>query len=106
MTTHELLLSDLAVISFTEICTASGLSAEEFEELIELGTCEPCRQEGGERFFPASTIELARTARQLRVDFELPLAGVALVLAYRDRIRELEERLRELECRLPAGLRD
>lgn len=106
MTTRELLLSDFAVISFTEICTASGLSAEEFEELIELGTCEPCRQEGGERFFPASTIELARAARQLRIGFELPVAAVALVLAYRDRIRELEERLRELECRLPAGLRD
>jgi chaperone modulatory protein CbpM len=106
MTTRELLLDEFAVVSFTEVVTASGLSAAEFDELIELGTCEPCRLEGGERFFPASTIDLARTARQLHIDFELPLVGVALVLAYRDRIRELEERLRQLECQLPTGLRD
>jgi chaperone modulatory protein CbpM len=97
MTTRELLLDEFAVVSFVEVVTASGLSAADFDELI---------LEGGERFFPASTIDLARAARQLRIDFELPLTGVALVLAYRDRIRELEERLRQLECQLPTGLRD
>ena len=106
MTSHELLLTEFAVVSFGEIVAASGLSADELDELIELGMCEPCRQEGGERFFPASAIDLARAARRLRVDFELPLAGVALVLAYRDRIRELEERLRQLECQLPTQPRE
>lgn len=106
MPTREMLLSEFAVVSFAEVVSASGLSAAEFEELIELGTCEPCHREGTERFFPASTIDLARAARQLRIDFELPLAGVALVLAYRDRIHELEERLRQLECQLPTGLRE
>lgn len=106
MSTRELLLSEFAVVSSSEIVSASGLSADEFDELIELGMCQPCREEGGERFFPASAIDLARAARRLRIDFDLSLAGVALVLAYRDRIRELEERLRQLECQLPTQPRD
>jgi len=106
MTTHELLLSQFATVSFGEVVTASGLSADELSELVELGACEPCHREGSEVYFPASAIEAARLANRLRSDFEMPLAGVALLLAYRERIRELEEKLLELECRLPSRIRD
>jgi MerR HTH family regulatory protein len=106
MTLREMLLNESAVVSFSEIVTASGLSAEELNELIELGMCEPCGTEGTQPLFAANAIELARAARRLQIDFELPLAGVALVLAYRSRIRELEERLQLLECQLPGRAPD
>lgn len=106
MTPQELLLDEFATVSFSEIVTASGFSEEELNELIELGVLEPCRQGEADRIFSARAIELARGARRLQIEFELPLAGVALVLAYHERIRELEQRLRRLECQLPGGARD
>lgn len=106
MVPREMSLNELTVVSFSEIVAASGLSAEELNELIELGLCEPCGTEGAQPLFAADAIELARAARRLQVDFELPLAGVALVLAYRSRIRELKERLRLLEWQLSGRGRD
>jgi MerR HTH family regulatory protein len=106
VTPHEILLNEFTLVSFSEIVAASGLSAEELNELIELGLCEPCGTEGTQPLFAANAIELARAARRLQIDFELPLAGVALVLAYRERIRELKERLRLLEWQLSGRARD
>jgi chaperone modulatory protein CbpM len=106
MTPRELLLNEFAMVSFSEIVTASGLSIDELNELIELGMFEPSGAQGAEPIFPARAIELARVARRLQIDFELPLAGVALALAYRERIRELEERLHRLECQVPGHTRD
>jgi len=105
MTSPELLLSEFAVVSLNEIASSTGFSARKIEELIELGVLEPCGQQGAEAVFPARCIELARAARRLQRDFELPLAGAALALAYRERIRELEDRLRLLECLLPRHVR-
>jgi chaperone modulatory protein CbpM len=51
--------------------------------------------------FSAVSITVARTARRLRDDFELEPHGVAVLLAYLDRIRELEAQLRALQARLP-----
>lgn len=41
-----------------------------------------------------------RGAARLKRDFDLNPAGLALALTYLERIRELEARLRRLECRL------
>jgi len=43
----------------------------------------------------------ARRAARLRDDFGLDASGMALALAYLERIEELERRLREPECLLP-----
>lgn len=99
--TDEPLLNELTVVSLTEVVSASGLSTREIEELVELGVLEPRPEKGAEPVFAAHAVELARLARRLQLDFELPLAGAALVLAYRERMRELEARLRALECLLP-----
>lgn len=105
MTPQELPLDEFAFVSLHEIIESSGFSAEEIEELIALGVFEPQPQTGGAMFL-ARSIELARVARRLQRDFELPLAGVALALAYRERIRALEARLRVLECLLPGHARE
>jgi len=86
-------------VTLADLTRASGLSGNEVRELVDLGAFEPQRQ-AGEWLFAAHCIELARAARRLQDDFELPLAGVALALTYLERIRELENRVRELECQL------
>lgn len=106
MTRQELVLDEFTVVSFSDIVTASGFNADELNELIELGIFEPCERKGPEPVFYARAIGLARAARRLQLDFELPLRGVALALAYRERIRELQEQLRRLECMLPGRGRD
>ncbi|HEY8553008.1 MAG TPA: chaperone modulator CbpM [Burkholderiales bacterium] len=105
MAADELLLSELLYVSVSEVAAASGLSVEDIGELIDLGALEPAPHAGAEVSLPARAIEAARAVRQLQRDFELPLAGAALVLAYRERIRELEERLRLLECLVPEAAR-
>jgi chaperone modulatory protein CbpM len=77
----------------------SGLAPEELVELIEFGALEPVA--GGEpRRFASRAIVQVRRAARLRDDFGLNPPGMALALAYLERIDELERRLRELECQL------
>ena len=100
MTESEQLLNELSLISLSELVVCSGFSTMEIRELVTLGVFEP--QAGdNEWMFEARCIELARAARRLLNDFELSLSGLALVLAYRERVGELERRLHMLECQLP-----
>jgi hypothetical protein len=105
MTPQELLLNEFTLVSVTDIAASSGLSPTEIEELVDLGVFEPRAHDATRSLFSARCIELARAARRLQLDFELPLAGVALALTYRERIRELEERLHRIEAQLPGRLR-
>jgi len=88
------------LIVLVEFESASGLTRAEIVELVDYGVFEPQGPGPQEWAFPASSLPLARAAARLRADFELSAASLALVLAYRERIDELERRIRELECRL------
>jgi chaperone modulatory protein CbpM len=79
----------------------SGLSEGELQQLIDCGALAPFSGGSGEHVFSVHSITVARTARRLRDDFELEPHGVAVLLAYLDRIRELEAQLRALQARLP-----
>jgi chaperone modulatory protein CbpM len=79
----------------------SGLSEDELVHLIDCGALAPFAEASGQRVFSVHSITVARTARRLRDDFELEPHGVAVLLAYLDRIRELEAQLRALRARLP-----
>ena len=84
-----------------ELAELSGLSEAEVLELVEYGALTPADDTAGQWVFSVWSITVARSARRLREDYELEPHGVALVLAYLDRIRELEAKLRALEARLP-----
>ena len=92
---------DYELIVFAEFESASGLTRAEIVELVEHGVFAPAGKAVEEWAFPESALALARVAAQLRSGFELPPASLALLLAYRERMLELERRVRELECRLP-----
>ncbi len=95
------LLAAHARIALAELETGSGLSRTEIVVLVEYGAFAPQGAVPEQWTFPASALALARAAARLRADFELELDSLALVLAYLERVRELEQRVRELECRLP-----
>jgi len=84
-----------------EFCDLSGLSEAELRELVDYGALAPADVATGQWVFSARSITVARTARRLREEFELEPHGITMVLAYLDRIRELEQALRELRAQLP-----
>lgn len=90
---HPLALADLADLS--------GLTEAEVLELVDYGALSPAGPTGGACVFSARSITIARTAYRLREEFELDAHGIALLLSCLDRIRDLEERLRALQARLP-----
>jgi len=92
-------LDDATEVDLDELAQASGLARELIAELVEFGVFEPQQITGGWRF-SARCILKARQAARLRRDFELDTTGIALALAYLDRIETLEARLRRLECEL------
>jgi chaperone modulatory protein CbpM len=96
-----MLLAAHARIALAELESASGLSRAEIVALVEYGAFAPEDPAAEQWTFPASSLVLARTAARLRADFELAPDSLALVLAYVERVHELERLVRELECRLP-----
>jgi len=92
---------DYDLIRFTEFESASGLTRVEIVELVEHGVFVPAGKTVDEWAFHESALAVARVAARLRADFDLPPESLALLLAYRERMLELEQRVRELECLLP-----
>ena len=93
------LLDDDTTIALEDLLAASGLARAEVLELVEFGVFQPTA--AGDRWlFSSRSIVQARRAARLRDDFGLNPPGMALALAYLERIDELERRLRELECQL------
>jgi chaperone modulatory protein CbpM len=87
-------------IGLEELLRASGLDRDEVAELVAYGVFET-QGESHAWTFTSRSIVLARRAARLRSDFGLNTPGMALALAYLERIDALERRIRELECGLP-----
>ena len=79
----------------------AGLTEAELLELVDCGALTPAEGTPGQWVFGMRSLTVARAARRLREDFELEPHGVALLLAFIDRIRQLEAELRLLQARLP-----
>jgi chaperone modulatory protein CbpM len=92
-------LDEQTTVALEELLAVSRLAHEELLELVELGALEPVVAGEAWRFSARAIVEARRAAR-LRDDFGLNPPGMALALAYLERIDDLERRLRELECQL------
>jgi hypothetical protein len=88
-------------LPLAELALRSGLTELEVGELVECGVLVPDDATEGVRLFGWRSITVARLARRFRDDFELEPHGVAVLLRFAERIRELEQELRELRARLP-----
>jgi chaperone modulatory protein CbpM len=86
-------------IGLDELLRASGLARDEVDELVAYGVFQ-AYGDAHDWTFASQSIVLARRAARLRTDFGLNASGMALALAYLERIEALERRIRELECGL------
>jgi chaperone modulatory protein CbpM len=89
-------------LSVTELCDLSGLSESELRVLVDFGAIAPTDPEARDWTFRADRLVVARSASRLRKDFELDPQGLALAVALLERVRDLEEELRELRARIPG----
>jgi chaperone modulatory protein CbpM len=88
-------------LRLSELADLADLTEAELVALVDCGALTAVEGPAGERVFGLRALTVARTARRLREDFELEPHGVALLLAFIDRIRVLEAQLRELQARIP-----
>ena len=89
-------------LSLAQLCELSGLSETELRELVECGALAPADSGAREWTFSADRLVVARSAFRLRKDFDLDAQGLALAVALLERVRDLEEQLRDLRARLPG----
>jgi chaperone modulatory protein CbpM len=87
------------VCSAKNLVEISGLSSEEFEELVDVGVIEPVDETAQERSFHVRYVVTANTARRLRDDFDLDINGVALAMTLMKRINSLHEELLAVKAR-------
>lgn len=88
-------------VSLSALVQTSGLRDDEVHELVEYGVLVPLDAAAKSWDFPADQLGIARTARRLRDDFDLGAQGLAVALTLLERVRDLEERLRQLDAQLP-----
>jgi len=102
---HATWLHEHYEFSLAELCELSGLSEAELRELVDYGVLAPIDPDARHWSFSADRLIVARSARRLRRDFDLDPHGVALVVTLLERVRELEEALRDLRAKLPRRQR-
>lgn len=90
-------------LTLAELCDLSGLSESELRVLVDFGAIAPADPDAREWTFTSDRLIVARSASRLRKDFDLDPQGLALAVALLERVRDLEEQLRDLRARLPGG---
>ena len=92
-------------LSLAELCELSGLREAELRGLVEHGAISPIDPAARDWTFGADRLVVARSAYRLRRDFDLDSQALALAVALLERVRDLENELRDLRARIPGGLR-
>lgn len=91
-----------ATISLSELAECCGLTVLELNELVDYQALAPLDAAAPERVFSAEWVGPLRTAARLRLDFDLDVFTLAMVLSQMDRIAQLERQVQSLQARLPA----
>ena len=89
-------------LSLEKLAELSTLSVDELQELIEYGALVPIPSPTQVQAFSADWVRLLRSACDLRVDFDLDLFTVAMVLGYLQRIDSLARQVQTLSAELAA----
>ena len=90
-----------AHLTLSELADRAGLSEAEVVELVGYGAFAPADAGATQWRFSVRSVTIARTARRLGEEHALEPHGVALVLAYLERIHDLEAELRAVRVLLP-----
>ena len=91
------------VLTLSELARVSALSAAELLELVDYGALVPLAPAPQEPLFSAHCVTPLRSASKLRLDYDLDLFTVAILMGYFHQIETLEGQLRSLQARLSAA---
>ena len=89
-------------VSAAELSRVCAIDADEVDELVQYGALAPLAQREPvpqEPRFSADCVVPLRAACKLRIDYDLDLFTVALLMGYLNRIDALEHQLQSLHAR-------
>ena len=95
----------LETVTLTELSHCCGMTEAELDELVEYCALLPVSQTAPVRAFSAQWVVPLRNAAKLRVDFDLDMFTVAILLDNLTRIEVLERQVHSLQALLPPDLR-
>ena len=90
-----------ATMPMAELSACCGLSPAELNELIEYAALPSLNATGAAQVFSAQWVVPLRTLAKLRVEYDLEIFSLAIVLGHLDRIAQLELQVRSLQAQLP-----
>lgn len=93
-------------ITLDELSECCGLSTAELDELVDYNALVPLPDSAPERAFSAHWVVPLRTASQMRIDFDLDLFTVAILLGKLIQIELLERQVQSLQALVPEHMRD
>jgi chaperone modulatory protein CbpM len=99
------LLDSGETVTLAELSLFCEMSEAELDELVDYCALVPFFTPTQERVFSAEWVVPLCTVRKLRLDFDLDLFTVAMLLGNLKRIEALERQVERLEALLPAQLR-
>lgn len=94
-----------SLLPIEELARAAGLHIRLVEQLVEYGVVEPAPGSDSPILFPVSAIDRLRCAGRLRRELGVNLAGAAVIVEMRERLRSMRaelERFRRVERALNA----
>ncbi len=98
------ILDATETITLPELAQCCGMSLAELDELVDYNALVPLPNAAPERAFSAHWVAPLRSASKLRLDFDLDLFTVAILLGQLVQIELLQRQLMSLQARLPAHL--
>ncbi len=99
------ILDTTETITLPELAQCCGLSPAELDELVDYNALVPLPDAAPERSFSARWVAPLRSASRLRLDFDLDLFTVAILLGQLVQIELLQRQLASLQALLPAHVR-
>ncbi|MDD2881048.1 MAG: chaperone modulator CbpM [Rhodoferax sp.] len=91
-------------VTLYELAECCGLSAAELDELVDYNALVPLTS-APERAFSAQWVVPLRKAAKMRVDFDLDVFTVAILLGQLIQIELLERQVQSLQALVPANVR-
>lgn len=101
--TDAVWLDEQHEVSIDELAQLSGLTMAELQELIDNGALVPVRPEKRPLTFRSTYIVSVKSVSRLRDAFELDTSTLSLTLILLDRIRLLQDQLKQAAATAKSG---
>jgi chaperone modulatory protein CbpM len=99
--TEAVWLTEDTQFSLAQLAELAGIPESEVRELVDYGAVTPVDPESSPWIFNGKCLLTIRTARRLRVSFDIEPHGVALIVSLLERIHDLEAQLGSLRAQFP-----